>query len=204
MNNKSSILLFLMCLCVGLVTGAQCKGTPEPPISPISPVEVLPAADVTAKVVVDLYTLDVHWDDPTVQEGYAEVYCLDLPQANLQIEWKATDTDGLMVASGSEIVDLEPPTEPGTGIAAGPILIQAELEEGDYTVWHRLRWVLVDAECLDAMGLPITEITPGVFVPAEGETTYQDEEGYWYTVERSVPPQPIPVYLPLITKDDFE
>ncbi len=260
MNNKSSILLFLAFLLVGLGTGAQCNGTPEPPVLPISPIElpmtneeleqevewlrqreivrnihdfedtekiraleemvstleervsILESNNVEAQrdgevrvaEVTEFYAVDIHWDDPAVPEGHAEVHCLNLPEAYLQVEWKVTDTNGLMVASGSEPVDLPPPTELGTGKAAGPVLIQADLPQGEYTVWHRLRWVLVDAECTDAIGQPITEITPGVFVPAAGETTYQDAEGYWYTVERSVPPQPIPIYLPLITKDDFE
>ncbi|NIS50349.1 MAG: hypothetical protein GWN94_04395 [Phycisphaerae bacterium] len=207
MNNKSSILLFLAFLLVGLGTGAQCNGTPEPPVSPISPVEVLPVEDIEVMTtVIDLYELNIHWDDPNVTEGYTEVYCLNLPAAELFVEWKVTTNNppGLMIASGAELVDIEPPTEIGTGIAAGPILIQAELEGGqDVTLWHRIRWNLANSECIDAGGNIIVEITPGVFVPLQGET-YQDAEGYWYTVERYVPQEHIPVYLPLITKDDFE
>ena len=188
------IIVALFLLCVGI--GAQCNGIPEPPPSPISPVAILP---VEPQVVTGLFELDVHWDDPTVLKGYAEVHCLDLPQAHLQVEWKViNNVTGLMVASGSEPVPFDPPNAPGTGMAAGPVPIQADLPPGDYTLWHRLRWVLVDAECVDSEGQPIHEIVPGIFVPAEGETTRQDAEGYWETVERSIPPEP--VYLPLITK----
>lgn len=194
---ERAISLILLCAVMLIIAGMQCNGTTEPPTSPISPVEILP---VKPAVLTAFYALDVHWDDPTVSEGYATVHCLNLPEAHLQIEWKVTDNTGLMVASGSEPVDFEPPTEPGTGIAAGPIAIQADLEPGEYTVWHRLRWILVDAECIDAVGEPITEITPGVFVPAEGDATHQDAEGYWYTVERNVPPEPTIIYLPLISK----
>ena len=192
--------LFGLVFAAAVAIGVSCEPpTPTPGPSPVPLPDV--RDDVGPTEEVEYFAVNVHWGDPTVPEGFATVYCLNLPATYLEMGWKITGSDGFLLVSGAELVDLEPPTEIGTGIAAGPVPIRADIQgPAQVRVWVRLRWVLVDAECVDDQGQPITEIVPGVYVPALGEVTWQDAEGYWFAAERSIPAEPIDVYLPVIMK----
>jgi len=166
-----------------------------PPESPIVTVPVEPPDDDAAR---EYGSMAVWWDDPSVEQGYAEVFCVGRENIAIFLDWRLKDGGGTIIYGGLVEVGESAPTEVGTGLFAGPFLLVADLEPNPevVTVWVRPRWDLGGAGCVDMDDNPVAEII-GIYVPPAGEGTSQDAEGFWYvrTLESYVN-----IYLPMVTK----
>ena len=170
--------------------------SPIPP--PESPIVTIPVEPPASELVREYASVEIWWDDPSVPQGYAEAYCVSMAPVTMYLDWRLKDGEGFIVYGGRIEIGESVPTEIGAGLFAGPFTFMADLdpEPKTVTVWVRPWWDLRGAECVNVDGNPIEEVI-GVYVPPEGQTTYQDEERYWLvrTVEGYTE-----IYLPMVTK----
>ena len=186
-----------------VVTGVAVSSVPScwnqspipPPESPIITIPVEPPSEEVAR---EYGSMEVWWDDPSVERGYAEVFCVGRENIAMFLDWRLKDNSGNIIHGGLIEVGESAPTEVGAGLFAGPFLLMADLEPNPevVTVWIRPRWDLGGAGCVDVDDNPVTEII-GIYVPPAGEGTSQDAAGFWYvrTLESYVN-----IYLPMISK----
>jgi len=183
-------------LTITAIPGCWHQSPIPPPESPIVtvPVEKPPSGELMREYA----SVEIWWDDPSVPQGYVEAYCVSMEPVTMYLDWRLKDGEGFIVYGGRIEIGESTPMEIGTGLFAGPFTFMADLdpEPKTVTVWVRPWWDLRDAGCVNVDGNPIEEVI-GVYVPPEGQATYQDEERYWLvrTVEGYAE-----IYLPMVTK----
>jgi len=192
-----SLIAITLAISGAVVSTPSCwHQSPIPP--PESPIVTVPVEPPSGELVREYASVEVWWDDPSVEQGYVEAYCVSMEPVTMYLDWRLKDGEGFIVYGGRIEIGESVPTEIGAGLFAGPFTFMADLdpEPETVTVWARPWWDLRDAGCVNVDGNPIEEVI-GVYVPPEGQTTYQDEERYWLvrTVEGYTE-----IYLPIISK----
>jgi len=157
----------------------------------ISLVAMLVMLVTVASAAPLVHQVGIYWDDPSVPQGYIEVVST-VPAE----EWFATfevevrDSNGAVVDVFTIANDCQAAERPGEGLACGPFDVEidpADYDPGEYDVFYRLTW---SAEGWD-------EVYYGIYIPNEGEQTYQDDRHFWYI--RSFAAE-YRAYLPLIMR----